>query len=577
MPHSANTPWFRSLSFRIAGILSLALVPIGSIAIYQTNQVSSQAEEVTRLSLLALTQQGVEEERAVLQQAFGATAALARMVQTQGPDTPGCREVMQEFNAAMPDFSLAAFIPVDGQVSCSSRGVGQDVSERPSHLEVIQQKRPRVMVVNEGAISHTSVLVVSHPVEIDGTYVGYTAISVPHANLNLGQQPSFGAAPDYLMTFNASGEVLTSSIEDAAPDGERTQSLLPIRSSLEDMARLAPMVFSGQSRAEGDQLYVVVPIVEDEVFALGIWPSFENMSDQVQVPVILFPLLMWLASAVVGLVAIDRMAGRHIRQLSRRMRRFERVRTFEGQRTMRYAADELKNMEEDFILMAETILHDQAELENAVRQRNVLLKEVHHRVKNNLQLISSIMNMNIRRAHSPETKAILARLQDRVLAMASIHRNLHQVESQGQVNVGKLVREVANQTLQASASGGHRIRVKYDVADVILYPDQAVPLSLLASELMANGVKYTGSDQGPPWMTLSLVQEGTRAHLVVVNSKGGAHHLETDGESTGLGNQLIRAFATQLGSAIEIEETETEYRASIRFEVASFQPEPLDY
>lgn len=572
MPQSANTPWFRSLSFRIAGILSLALVPIGSIAIYQTNEVSSQAEEVTQLSLLALTQQGVEEERAVLQQAFGATAALARMVQSIGGESPQCRKVMEEFNAAMPNFSLAAFVPVDGMLSCASHGVGQDLSQRPAHKDLIEERTPRVMVVSDGAVSGTSILIVTHPVVIDGTYVGYTAISVPHANLKLTQEPGFGAAPDFLMTFNASGELLTSN---AQPDASK--GLLPIRSSLEDMARLSPMVFSGQSASGLEKLYVVVPIVENEVFALGIWPSVSDMADRLEAPVFLFPLLMWIASAVVGFIAIDRMAGRHIRQLSRRMRRFERVRTFEDNRTMRFSAEELRHMEQDFILMAETILHDQAELENAVRQRNVLLKEVHHRVKNNLQLISSIMNMNIRRAHSAETKAILTRLQDRVLAMAAIHRNLHQVESQGQVNVGELVRDVANQTLQASASGGHRIRVKIDVDDVILYPDQAVPLSLLASELMANGVKYSGSDNGPPWMTLSLVQDGTSARLQVVNSKGAGNHLDQEGESTGLGSQLIRAFATQLGSRIEVSETDSEYRAAISFEVASFQPEPLDY
>lgn len=572
MPNSANTPWIRSLSFRIAGILSLALVPIGSIAIYQTNQVSSQAEEVTRLSLLALTQQGVEQERALLQQAFGASSALARTVSSFGAEGPECRDTMVRVNKAMPQISLVAFIPVDGQISCASTGVGSDVSERPAHLEAIRERSPRVLSVSNGAVSDAAVLLVTQPVEIDGEYVGYIAISVPYASLELTEGPSFGASPEHLMTFNAAGDVLTSTLEE-----DVHEEFLPIRSSLDDMNRLAPMVFSGQSRAGKDQLYVVVPILEKEVFALGIWPSVADMTERVEAPVILFPLLMWIASAVVGFIAIDRMAGRHIRNLSRRMRRFERVRTFEDARSMRFSADELKNMETDFILMAETILHDQAELENAVRQRNVLLKEVHHRVKNNLQLISSIMNMNIRRAKSPETKAILTRLQDRVLAMASIHRNLHQVESQGQVNVGELVREVANQTLQASASGGHRIRVKFDVDDVILYPDQAVPLSLLASELMANGVKYTGSDKGPPWMKLSLKQEDTRARLQVVNSKGDSHHLEGDAESTGLGSQLIRAFATQLGSSIEIEETETEYRALVDFEVAMFQPEPLDY
>ncbi|MBR9820877.1 MAG: sensor histidine kinase [Rhodobacteraceae bacterium] len=572
MPHSANTPWFRSLSFRIAGILSIALVPIGSIAIYQTNQVSSQAEEVTSLSLLALTQQGVEQERALLQQAFGASASLAQIVPSLRDDGPECAAMMSRVQTSMPEVSLVAFIPVDGVVTCSSTGVGSDVSDRAAHLEAVRERTPRVMAVAQGALSNTSVLMVTQPVEMDGTYAGYIAISVPHSSLVLTDGPGFGAAPDHLMTFNAAGDVLTSTV-----DADTYEDYLPIRSSLDDMTRLAPMVFSGQSRSGQDQLYVVVPIVEEEVFALGIWPSVTDMTERVEAPVTLFPLLMWIASAVVGFIAIDRMAGRHIRHLSRRMRRFERVRTFEDNRSARFSAEELKNMETDFLLMAETILHDQAELENAVRQRNVLLKEVHHRVKNNLQLISSIMNMNIRRAKSPETKAILTRLQDRVLAMASIHRNLHQVESQGQVNVGELVREVANQTLQASASGGHRIRVKFDVDDVILYPDQAVPLSLLASELMANGVKYTGSNNGPPWMTLSLKHEGSRARLQVVNSKGSGNHLEHDAESTGLGSQLIRAFATQLGSEIEIEESETEYRAAIGFEVATFQPEPLDY
>ncbi|QOL79454.1 histidine kinase dimerization/phosphoacceptor domain -containing protein [Pseudooceanicola spongiae] len=572
MPNSANTPWIRSLSFRIAGVLSLALVPIGSIAIYQTNQVSSQAEEVTRLSLLALTQQGVEGERSVLQQAFGAASALAKSVQVNTPDDAACSKMMADFNEEMPRFSLAAYIPIDGVIRCGSAGIGADVSQRPNHLFVISEQKPTVQVATDGPVSKTSVLVVSQPVFIDGKYTGYIAISVPHSNLKLEQSAGFGAAPKDIMTFNGSGKILTSTT-----GLETAESVLPIRSTLEEMAGLSPIVFSGQSRNGADQLYVVVPVVENQVFALGIWPSVSEMSETVKAPVILFPLLMWIASVVVGLVAIDRMAGRHIRMLSRRMRRFERVRTFEDNRTMRYAAEELRHMEQDFILMAETILHDQAELENAVRQRNVLLKEVHHRVKNNLQLISSIMNMNIRKAHSPETKAILSRLQDRVLAMASIHRNLHQVEQQGQVNVGALVREVANQTLQASASGGHRIRVKMEIQDVILYPDQAVPLSLLASELMANAAKYTSNDNGEPWLTLSLVQEGNRARLQMVNSKGKVLREPAEGESTGLGKQLIRAFATQLGSRIETEESETEYRAFVSFEVLSFQPEALDY
>ena len=71
------------------------------------------------------------------------------------------------------------------------------------------------------------------------------------------------------------------------------------------------------------------------------------------------------------------------------------------------AAVEIRDVGEAYLKMTDTILHDEAELENMVHQREVLLREVHHRVKNNLQLISSIMNMQMRQSHSSEAKLLM--------------------------------------------------------------------------------------------------------------------------------------------------------------------------
>ena len=86
-------------------------------------------------------------------------------------------------------------------------------------------------------------------------------------------------------------------------------------------------------------------------------------------------------------------------------------------------------MNRDFLSMAEGILQDEAELEDALREKSLLIREVHHRVKNNLQLIASIMNMQIRRSRNSETTSVVRRLQDRVLGLARVHRQMYEAQT----------------------------------------------------------------------------------------------------------------------------------------------------
>jgi two-component sensor histidine kinase len=101
--------------------------------------------------------------------------------------------------------------------------------------------------------------------------------------------------------------------------------------------------------------------------------------------------------------AAERLVSRYIRRLGRAIRAFASGAalwaTSDGG-----APAELREVGQAFLRMTDTILHDEAELEDTVHQREVLLREVHHRVKNNLQLIASIMNMQMRRAKSPRPR-----------------------------------------------------------------------------------------------------------------------------------------------------------------------------
>ena len=99
------------------------------------------------------------------------------------------------------------------------------------------------------------------------------------------------------------------------------------------------------------------------------------------------------------------------------MDRFAETREFSPVTGGLVMPSELQALQDNFDRMADNIMQDEAAMENTVREKNVLIKEVHHRVKNNLQLISSIMNMQIRQAKQDETKSALSRLQDRVLSL----------------------------------------------------------------------------------------------------------------------------------------------------------------
>nr|WP_256368300.1 sensor histidine kinase [Mangrovicoccus sp. HB161399] len=213
-----------------------------------------------------------------------------------------------------------------------------------------------------------------------------------------------------------------------------------------------------------------------------------------------------------------------------------------------------------------------------IHDKNVLLKEVHHRVKNNLQLISSIMNMQMRKLKAPEAKHALKRLQARVLSLATVHRTLYRTENLGAVQAGPLLKDLVDQ-LAEFAGPTRRTEIETRFDRLRLYPDQAVPISLLTTEAITNALKYAGNEKGRPgWIRVTLVDEGGgHACLTVENSKGPVPVMPGDAiSSSGLGTNLIRAFASQLGATAQIEDGEHAYHLTCRFVVQGFQEDPFE-
>jgi two-component sensor histidine kinase len=225
-------------------------------------------------------------------------------------------------------------------------------------------------------------------------------------------------------------------------------------------------------------------------------------------------------------------------------------------------------MAEAYEQMTDTILHDEAHLEDMVHQKEVLLREVHHRVKNNLQLIASIMNMQMRRTSSEEARAIMRGLQDRVMSLATIHRELYQTAGLSDIHADELLSTIVGQIVKLSDRPDRRISVHADFDQIRMVPDQAVPLALLLSEAVTNALKYAVDSEhrvADLWVSLKA-KDGSRALLTIRNTTRQPRPVTVaTNEPAGLGTQLIAAFAMQIGGTVERRESDGTYELAIDF------------
>lgn len=579
MPDSLpKRPLSRGLRFRVAALLALALLPIGVMGILQTGYLAREINSRAELTTLGLTNRASFGERQVIERAFGAAEALSAILLMVQDDPDLCRQYLKGYLAQNGRYSFVGFVPPDGQVTCSSADGPRDFSRASRIADWSSIARPSIAAIETPLVSRESVINILQPVfdDGDGSLTGTISISMP-VQLVLSQSDEGDAKrPISLTTFNADGAILSSQ---SGVTGDL--STLPGNIPLAQLAGQPSNAFVGRDRDGKQRTFAVVPIIPGMAYALAVWPVERRILAIAGIPLApaLVPLLMFVASLFVAYLAVDRLVVRHVSTLRQKMHAFAKTRSFQPINRKYAISSELEDVEDAFYDMAFSLMDDEARMEDALREKNVLLKEVHHRVKNNLQLISSIMNMQIRKASQPETVAILKRLQERILGLATVHRNLYQAETLSQTNAGVLLSELFDHLVNSGAEAGTNLEYRGEFDDVILVPDQAVPLALLASELATNAVKYASAAPGGRARmraSLTLIEPGI-ARFVCQNSVGGDVDDADDSNGTGLGSQLIRAFAAQLGGDLQTETEAGTYSVVTTFRVEEFTPEPADH
>ena len=194
-----------------------------------------------------------------------------------------------------------------------------------------------------------------------------------------------------------------------------------------------------------------------------------------------------------------------------------------------------------------------AALSESLREKEVLLREVHHRVKNNLQVITSILRLESGRSDHPASIAVLQGMQDRVRSMALLHETIYRNGTFSAIDLGDYLRQVATQAFRALQGSIGNVQLRLDLGTLRLSLDQATPCGLLVNELISNSLKhgFGNGRSGDISIELQPLDEQNRWRLRVYDTGVG---LPADFEArceSGLGLKLVAGLAQQIGGHLE--------------------------
>lgn len=192
-------------------------------------------------------------------------------------------------------------------------------------------------------------------------------------------------------------------------------------------------------------------------------------------------------------------------------------------------------------------------LQHSLAEKDVLLKEVHHRVKNNLQVITSLLRLETSRVNDTGTLGVLEDMRGRVRSMSLLHESLYRSDNLAAVNMAPYLETLAR-NVESAAACGSRVRLRVEVEDVALDIDRAVACGLLVNELLSNAFKHAFPPPLEGVATLRMTRNPeTEAFCLQVSDtgKGLPDDFETRCRSS-LGMELAHDFARQLNSTLHV-------------------------
>ena len=516
--------------------LAAALAPVLILSAVQSRSAFRQEER-------RIEEQLVQTARDSAQAAQSRIDGAVIMLETLRPESVGvyCVPRLRELVEQRDAYEALVRVSASGRVVCASQSVsGEGLSSQP-WFRRLQGGEPVVLaatpsnILSEAPAVLAAVRAETPMGAFDGAFIAL--ISVEQLQPRSGE----GAPQDRVEValVDSMGRILTASNRAAFPAAgiaprDLTRALTEVHDSDGEGRVVSAVPFAGRD------IYVVASRPSQDLFA---WAMGNALA------VFILPLLTWLMALACVFVVTDRFVIRWLAYL-------ERIAVIQarGRRSVRpilalQAPAEIRNLATAMDDMVRAIDARDASLRESLEEKDALMREIHHRVKNNLQVITSLLNMQQRSLSDPAARAAMSDTRQRITALSLIYRALYQSDTLKQVDVGAFLRDLVGQLVASESGRGHVIETSVQADTLVVDPDKLAPVALWAVEAISNAQKHAFEGEG-----------GVLAVRFISGPDESSLEIEDDGRGAaegvigqGLGGTLMNAFARQLRGRSEIE------------------------
>lgn len=531
------------IRLRLAAAVTVALLPVLLIGGIQA-VVAMRAEIATRQEVLI-----VSAQRAAATARARVEAAQV-LLQTLGPSAVGleCAQRLSDVIQRVPGYANLIRFDRHGRVMCAAATVPADAQrvERPWFKrladgdEATASADPGVRYAGEPSL--LSAVRATRP---DGSFDGAFATVIPLSSLQVGAPDLLSPAGSKIAMLDEQGRYI------GAPDPTAFSPPPPAalkRIADGQSARWtmrtpgSPMRYIAAAPLAGESIYVAMSATQESLLR---WASLNPLSR------LGLPLLAFVLALGAVLYATDRSVVRWIEYLQRVAELYARGRFTVRPLAAENAPPEIRDLAQTLDEMAAAIVARDQSLHESLAQKDDLMREIHHRVKNNLQVISSLLSLQQRGLKDSVAREAVMDTRQRITALAQVYRALYQGPDLKRVDLRPFLEELTAQLMSADALKVRAIRTEVHADPLMIDPDRLAPLALFAVEALSVAQKREAEDRGSA-LSVDFHVRGDEAELSI-HDQGGAR-MEAP---SGIGRTLMTAFARQLGGTLTFETPES--------------------
>ena len=531
-----------TLRRRLQAIITLALLPVVLVSLFQG--VARARLDITNVHdrLLQSARSVAAGDQNLLAAAEQVLRAVGSLSEVRGMNG-NCDGVLADTLIGVRYFSNLSRIDADGRITCSAMALAHGMSVKDMAVFKEAQKTDSMAVSNELISRVTGQPVISGMLALrkpDGSFDGTIAISLDVHWIDYMMRSANLPKGAVVTVYDRSGKVIATNNKEiggaiakaAIASGADPNGVYPAVDNRGDLWRY------GNASLMGNSIFVAFAMGESRLFG----PTYLHVGLDFALPILMIGFAwfaIWLAT--------DRQVTQWISYL-RRIAAAYRSGHYAIRPDLAEAPVEFKLLGDAFSEMAEGIQDRDRRLREAVDVKSTLIKEIHHRVKNNLQIVMSLLSIQANQVKDTVAKDALLQAQTRINALALVHRILNELEDQSTLDIRQLLEELSHQI--AGGMSNDNVRVEVDVASRVVSGSVAVALALFTVEALTNIFKHAFPDENQGLIRVRLTPEpGGKLKLSIADDGMG---FAADETGRSVGSRLIKTFGLQLGGVSNV-------------------------